>query len=299
MTVAPPTLYGDCWILSGPTAAGKTALALTLARRLDAEIVSVDSMAVYRGLDIGTAKPVPAERAAVLHHCLDLVTPAATFNVAHWLAAATEAVTAIRRRGRRILFVGGTPLYLRSLRDGLAPVPSEDATVRQRLTDEAAAVGPAALHARLRMIDPAAAARIHRNDSKRLIRAIEVAELTGRPMSDLWQSTAPSANASSAAFTAQMLIVDLPRRILYDRIERRVEAMFSRGIIEETQAALTAGGIGPTARQAAGYTEAIDVIEGRLTRAAAIERTKIRTRQLAKRQLTWLRSFKDAIWITG
>lgn len=299
MTVAPPTLYGDCWILSGPTAAGKTALALTLARRLDAEIVSVDSMAVYRGLDIGTAKPVPAEQAAVLHHCLDLVTPAATFNVAHWLAAATEAVTAIRRRGRRILFVGGTPLYLRSLRDGLAPVPSEDATVRQRLTDEAAAVGPAALHARLQTIDPAAAARIHRNDSKRLIRAIEVAELTGRPMSDLWQSSAPSANASSAAFTAQMLIVDLPRRILYDRIERRVEAMFSRGIIEETQAALTGGGIGPTARQAAGYTEAIDVIEGRLTRAAAIERTKIRTRQLAKRQLTWLRSFKDAIWITG
>lgn len=299
MTGIPPSLQADCWILAGPTAAGKTALAIELARRLDAEIVSVDSMAVYQRLDIGTAKPTAGERAAVPHHCLDLVAPAATFSVAHWLAAATEAVMAIRSRGRRILFVGGTPLYLRSLHDGLAPVPPDDLSVRQRLADEAATLGSAALHMRLQTIDPAAADRIHPNDSKRLIRALEVAEIAGRPMSELWQSTGPSANATSVAFTAQMLVVDLPRRILHDRIERRVEAMFSSGIIAETQAALASGGIGPTARQAAGYTEAIDLIEGRLTRDAAIERTKARTRQLAKRQLTWLRSFKDAIWITG
>lgn len=294
-----PTLDADCWILSGPTAAGKTALALAVARRLDAEIVSVDSMAVYCGLDIGTAKPTAEEQAAVPHHCLDLVAPDAVFSVAQWLAAADEAVAGIRRRGKRILFVGGTPLYLRSLRDGLAPVPAEDSGIRQRLAAEAAVTGPAALHFRLQSIDPAAAARIHPNDAKRLIRALEVAEVTGRPMSEVWEHSPLGGNATSPTFTRQLLVVDLPRRILYDRIDRRVEAMFSGGIIEETEAALSATGIGPTARQAAGYTEAIELIAGRLTRTAAIERTKARTRQLAKRQLTWLRSFKDAIWITG
>ncbi len=295
----PPVLSADCWILAGPTAAGKTSLAIAIARRLDAEIVSVDSIAVYRGLDIGTAKPTAAEQAAVPHHCLDLVAPDATFSVAQWLAAALEAVAGIRRRGKRILFVGGTPLYLRSLRDGLAPVPAEDPVIRQRLTAEAATTGPAALHSRLQSIDPAAAARIHPNDAKRLIRALEVAEVTGRPMSEVWEHGKTGVNIASPTFTRQMLVVDLPRRILSDRIDRRVEAMFSGGIIEETEAALRAAGIGPTARQAAGYTEAIDFIEGRLTRTAAIECTKARTRQLAKRQLTWLRSFQDAIWVTG
>jgi tRNA dimethylallyltransferase len=296
-TSPPPALGSDCWILSGPTAAGKTALALTLAERLDAEIVSVDSMAVYRGLDIGTAKPTAAERAAVPHHGLDLVAPTAAFSVAQWLAATHEAVADIRSRGKRVLFVGGTPLYLRSLRDGLAPVPAEDPQVRRRLANEAAALGLPALHARLEAIDPAAASRIHPNDAKRLLRALEVAEIAGRPLSDVWARSQAGTNAASPTFTTQMLVVDLPRRILYDRIERRVEAMFSAGLIEETRAALAAGGIGPTARQAAGYTEAIDLIEGRLSLAAAIERTKTRTRQLAKRQLTWLRSFHDAIWI--
>ncbi len=295
----PPTLDTDCWILSGPTAAGKTSLALALARRLDAEIVSVDSMAVYRGLDIGTAKPTAVEQGAVAHHGLDLVPPADTFSVAQWLIAATKAVADIRARGKAILFVGGTPLYLRSLRDGLATVPAEDPSVRRRLASEAATNGPTVLHSRLQSIDPAAASRIHPNDAKRLIRALEVAEVTGRPMSDVWKHSPTVGNASSPTFTSQMLIVDLPRRILYERIDRRVEAMFADGIIEETEAAIHTGGIGPTARQAAGYTEVIELIEGRLTLAAAIERTKARTRQLAKRQLTWLRSFKDAIWLTG
>jgi tRNA dimethylallyltransferase len=256
-------------------------------------------MAVYRGLDIGTAKPTAAERAAVPHHCLDLVAPITTFSVAYWLAAAHEAVADIRSRGKRVLFVGGTPLYLRSLRDGLAPLPAEDPQVRRRLANEAAALGLPALHCRLEGIDPAAASRIHPNDAKRLLRALEVAEIAGRPLSDVWARSQAGTNAASPTFTAQMLVVDLPRPILYARIERRVEAMFSRGLLEETRAALAAGAIGPTARQAAGYTEAIDFIEGRLSLAAAIDRTKTRTRQLAKRQLTWLRSFHDAIWVTA
>jgi tRNA dimethylallyltransferase len=295
----PPRLGADCWILSGPTGGGKTALALEIACRLDAEIVSVDSIAVYRGLDIGTAKPTAAERDAVPHHCLDLVSPDAAFSVAQWLVTATEAVEAIRGRGKRILFVGGTPLYLRSLRDGLAPLPAEDPQIRQQLSHEATLLGPAALHSRLRTIDAAAASRIHPNDTRRIVRALEVVAITGRPMSAVWQLAEAAMNPASPAFTAQMLVVDLPRRILYDRIERRVEAMFSGGLIEETRAALAGGGIGPIARQAAGYTEAIGLIEGRLSRDAAIEQTKTRTRQLAKRQLTWLRRFKDAIWVTA
>lgn len=298
---AAPRLADDCWILAGPTAAGKTALSLALARRLEAEIVSVDSMAVYAGLDIGTAKPTAEERAAVAHHCIDVVAPASSFSVAQWLAHAAIAIEDIRRRGRRVLLVGGTPLFLRGLRDGLAPLPGDVPEIRRQLVDEAARTGLAPLHARLAAADPVAAARIHPHDAKRIIRALEVIQTTGKPVSDSWREARPAdgGNASSAAFKAQMLVVDLPRHVLYDRIDRRVERMFATGLIEETRAAVDAGGIGPTARQAAGYAEALAVLEGSLTLDDAIALTKTRTRQLAKRQLTWLRSFEHAIWITG
>lgn len=287
-----PPLGQDCWFLSGPTASGKSSLAIPLARRLGAEIVSVDSMAVYRGLDIGTAKPTAAERAAIPHHVVDIVDPAEGYSVARWLADATEALANCRSRGRAILFVGGTPLYLRALRDGLAPLPPADEHLRDRLAAEAAVSGPEVLHARLATLDPTAATRIHPRDTKRIIRALEVAELTGRPLSEAF------APAAHPLFEDRLLIVDLPRATLHDRIDRRVERMFAEGIVEETQTALAwPGGIGPTARQAAGYAEAIDLLEGRIDRAEAIRRTQQRTRQLAKRQLTWLRSFKNATWI--
>jgi tRNA dimethylallyltransferase len=289
-----PKLDADCWFLSGPTAAGKTALALSLARRLDAEIVSVDSMAVYRGLDIGTAKPSMADRAAIPHHLVDLVSPAESFSVARWLAAAAEAVADIRSRQRRILFVGGTPLYLRALRDGLAPLPPADLEYRKMLQAEADAAGSGPLHMRLAALDPGAASRIHPHDAKRIIRALEVVHATGRPL------TAAFAPAPHPVFEAQLLVVDLPRRLLYDRIDRRVEAMFGAGLVDEARvAAAGPGGIGPTACQAAGYAEAIDMLAGRLSLADAIRRTQDRTRQLAKRQLTWLRSFKSAVWVTA
>ncbi|NBW96210.1 MAG: tRNA (adenosine(37)-N6)-dimethylallyltransferase MiaA [Planctomycetia bacterium] len=291
---ARPPLKTDCWFLSGPTASGKTALAVRLARRLDAEIVSVDSMAVYRGLDIGTAKPTPADRAAVTHHVIDAADPAEAFSVARWLAAAAAAVEEIRSRSRRILFVGGTPLYLRALRDGLAPLPPGDPEYRRRLSAEAQAGGTGALHARLAAIDPAAARRIHPHDERRIIRALEVAHVTGRPL------TAAFAPVPHSVFDSQLLVVDLPRRLLYDRIDRRVEAMFAAGLVDETRLAdARPGGIGPTARQAAGYAESLDVIAGRLSLVDAVRRTQDRTRQLAKRQLTWLRSFRNAIWVTA
>jgi tRNA dimethylallyltransferase len=237
----------------------------------------------------------------VPHHCLDLVSPADTFSVAHWLAQAASSIEAIRRRGRRILLVGGTPLFLRALRDGLAPLPGNDPELRRRLAEEAARGGLDALHARLAAADPPAAARIHRHDARRIIRALEVIQATGRSLSDSWRDSSPpdGGNASSAAFVSQMLVVDLPRRLLSRRIDDRVDAMFANGLVDETRAALASCGIGPTAGQAAGYAEAAAVLAGTLSLDDAIARTKTRTRQLAKRQLTWLRSFTHAIWITA
>jgi tRNA dimethylallyltransferase len=289
-----PRLGDDCWFLSGPTASGKSALAIPLARRLDAEIVSVDSMAVYRGLDVGTAKPTAAQRAAVPHHVVDMIPAAEPYSVAQWLEDASRAVADCRSRGRGILFVGGTPLYLRALRDGLAPLPPANPDLRSRLADEATVSGPEALHARLAGIDPVSAARIHPRDGKRIIRALEVAETTGQPLSHAFSP------ASNPLFESRLMVVDLPRAVLYGRIDRRVERMFAEGLVEETRAALAhPGGIGPTARQAAGYTEAIELLEGRIDLPAAIRRTQQRTRQLAKRQLTWLRSFSTATWVAA
>ena len=286
------SLGEDCWFLSGPTAAGKSALAVPLAQTLGAEIVSVDSMAVYQGLDVGTAKPSAADQAAVPHHNLDLVPPSTAFSLADWLAAAAAAVADCRARDRKMLFVGGTPLYLRALRDGLAELPPADPTLRAALQQTVAVDGTAPLHRRLAAIDPEAAARIHPNDAKRIIRALEVAELTGRP---LYAAFAP---ARDPLFESRLMIVDVTRQALAERIDRRVEAMFATGLVEENAAALAApGGIGPTAAQAAGYTEAIDLLHGRISRADAIRRTQLRTRQLAKRQRTWFRSFKNATWI--
>ena len=251
-------------------------------------------MAVYRGLDIGTAKPTAAQRAEVSHHLVDVVEPGEIYTVARWLADAAAAVDSCRRRGKRVLFVGGTPLYLRALRDGLDPQPPGDEAFRRRLEEEVRATGTAGLHARLAAADPVAAARIHRNDARRIIRALEIVQVTGQPLPSSWSDERPQ----NPVFARQMLVLDQPRRTLRERIDRRVEAMFAEGLIEETRvAAAKPRGIGATARQAAGYTEALDVLAGKMTPDEAMRLTQQRTRQLAKRQLTWLRSFTSAIWI--
>lgn len=293
MPAPAPDLGDDCLILTGPTASGKTAVATRMAQRLGAEILSVDSIAVYQGLDIGAAKPTAAEQAAVCHHLLDLVSPATPFSVADWLAAAAAAVADCRRRGRRILLVGGTPLYLRCLRDGLDDLPAGDEAVRARLTAEAAAHGSQHLHTQLAKAAPARAAAIHPNDTKRIIRALEIVETSGTAQPQSWS------DRTRSVFPCPVLVLDLPRRILNERIDHRVEAMFGGGLLEETAAAEAAGGIGPIAAQAAGYAEARDHLQGSLSLEAAIARTQQRTRQLAKRQRTWLRSFADAVWVTG
>lgn len=290
---AAPRLDADCWFLSGPTASGKTDLGIDLAGRLGADIVSVDSMAVYRGLDVGTAKPTRPQREAIRHHLLDVVSPSEPYTVARWLADAERAVTDCRARGRCILFVGGTPLYLRALREGLARLPAADPFFRAALEAEAARDGSAALHRRLAAVDAVAAARIHPGDLRRIVRALEVVDASGRPLSSHFRPRA------DPWFDRRIMIVDLPRGLLRRRIDDRVERMFAAGLVEETAAALAADGLGPTARQAAGYAEAVALLAGAIDRAEAVRRTQARTRQLAKRQLTWLRSFHRAVWITA
>lgn len=285
-------LGDDCLILAGPTAAGKTAIALPLAKRLNAEIVSVDSMAVYRTLDIGTAKPSAADQHEIRHHAIDLVNPSETFSVAAWLAEAARAVDGIRQRRHRVLFVGGTPLYLKALRDGLADVPAADPELRARLADRLKQEGSSTLHRELARLSPEAAARIHPNDGRRIIRGIEVATASSAA-----QLPKPHWGSKEKASAATMLIVDVPRKLLGERIAQRARWMFENGLVEEVQAAENAGGLSLTARQAAGYSEVLEVLAGRLSRAEAVEKTILRTRQLAKRQRTWLRSFRDAVWI--
>ncbi len=277
------------FFLTGPTASGKSAIGLELAERIGAEIVSMDSMAVYRGMDIGTAKPSATDRARVPHHLLDMVEPWQEFSLAEYLAAADTAVRAIRASGRRVLFVGGTPLYLKSLLHGVDSGPPPDKDLRDRLTHEARAAGADALHQRLAAVDPDAARRIHPNDLRRTIRAIEVFEKTGRPISAAQVHFGGEPNPDACVFC-----VDLPRAELYRRIDERVAAMFHSGFVDEVRRLLALDRpLSRTARQAVGYREVIELLDGRRSLAETIERTQRRTRQFAKRQITWFRSIPE------
>jgi tRNA dimethylallyltransferase len=275
--------------LTGPTASGKTAVGVELARLLNAEIVSLDSMAVYRGMDIGTAKPTAAERAAVPHHLIDILEPGDDFSVAQYRDAALNTAEAIQQRGREVLFVGGTPLYLKAMLRGIFAGPPADWTLRRQLT-EVARADPSELHRRLQSVDPAAAARLHPNDTRRLVRAIEVHESTGSPISALQRQF----EIGRTAAECRVFVLQLPREALRERIDRRVDAMFAAGLVEETQRLLHAERpLGRTARQAVGYREVIEHLKGKLELSATIELVKLRTRQFAKRQLTWFRSLSE------
>src|SRR5262245_11585820 len=224
--------FDNALILTGPTACGKTALALDLAERIGAEIIALDSMTVYRGMDVGTAKPTPAERARVPHHLIDVLDPWESLTVAWWLDRAAEACRDIAARGKRPLFVGGTPFYLKALLHGLFPGPPADAELRHALEAEAARDGNAALHTRLAAVDPKTAARLHPNDVRRVVRALEVHALTGKPISDWQQNWDTDSFAGSDAPQAAKIpgvVLELPREVLYDRINRRVDVMLAAG----------------------------------------------------------------------
>jgi tRNA dimethylallyltransferase len=279
--------FASARVLTGPTGAGKTRLALEIAARLEAEIVSMDSMAVYRGMDIGTAKPTAAERGAIAHHLIDVLDPWESASVAWWLEQAALICNDIVRRGKTPLFVGGTPLYLKALIFGLFAGPAADETLRRRLAEDAERLGAHSLHGRLQKVDPQAAARIHANDMRRVIRALEVFELTGRPIS-AWQTEW----AAPAPLHGEPAIhwIDWPRAELYERIDRRVEAMFALGLVDEVRRLRSLPKpLSREARQALGYREVLDHLDGKLPLPDTIAAVKTHSRQFAKRQLTWFR----------
>jgi tRNA dimethylallyltransferase len=278
--------FENALVLTGPTCSGKTDLALELAPLLGAEIVSMDSMALYRGLDIGTAKPTPAQRALVPHHLIDELDPAESASVAWWLTRAAECCRAIEARGRRPLFVGGTPLYLKALIEGLFEGPSADPSLRDELMQLAQVHGPDFLHAQLRQVDPVSAERLHPNDIRRVVRALEVVKRTGKPLS-AWQTQwRPTRCSEPTVPDTAILCLDLPRPELHRRINQRVRSMFEAGFVEEVR---RLGALGREARQAVGYAEVLDHLAGQLCLDDAIARTQARTRQFAKRQMTWFR----------
>lgn len=280
--------------LLGPTASGKTAIALRLAERLNAEIVSMDSMLVYRGMDLGTAKPTAEERAQVPHHLIDVVDPHEDFSVARWLDAANEVEAELAARGKHALYVGGTNLYLKARTAGLleSPVVPEDVrtAVRELAATEA---GLKQLFEELQAQDPESAARIHPNDAQRIARAIEVNRVTGRALSAWQQEWRPGQLLGEAA-----VALEWPREVLRERVAQRFDLMLAQGFLDEIRHIRDAAGFGPTAGKALGYRQMLAYLEGETDLEHARERAITGTRTYIRRQMTWLRSFPDLQWVS-
>lgn len=285
-------------VIIGPTAGGKSTLAVELALALPSrglpagEVVTADSMQVYRRMDIGTAKPTAEERRGVPHHLIDLVEPNESFSVDQWLRQAEACIADIRARGGTPIVVGGTHFYVKALLEGLFEGPPADESLRRSL----AALPREELRARLERADPAAAARLHPNDLRRTIRALEVLELTGRPISE------HQTQWDSGGVRPDALLVGLEweTAALNRRINARVRGMVERGLVEEARGLWSAGLLGPQAREALGYKQLVDHFEGRCTLDEAVERVKIETRRFAKNQRTWLRRMRavsGSIWV--
>ena len=286
--------------LMGPTASGKSALALEWAQRLDGEIVSVDSALVYRGLDIGAAKPTRDECARVPHHLIDLREPWQPYSAAEFASDARSAIDGILSRGRLPILAGGTGLYFRALLQGLAPMPEADVATRARITEEAQVRGWQALHAELASIDPQAAARIHATDAQRIQRALEVWRVSGRPISE-WQRRSSSSRLPLRVL--KLVLSPADRGVLHARIEQRFDAMLQAGFLDEVRRlrALPELRAHPApldlpALRAVGYRQAWEHLDGTADTATFRDRAIFATRQLAKRQLTWLRGEVDARW---
>jgi len=279
-------------LLLGPTACGKSALAMALAERVALEIVSIDSAQVYRGMNIGTAKPGAEERARVPHHLLDIREPNEPYSAADFVGDATRVIGEIQARRRLPLLVGGTMLYARALRGGLSDLPSADAEVRARIDAQARELGWPALHARLRGVDPVTAARLPPGDSQRIQRALEVFELTGRPLSEL--QGAPTAPALKLVAVA---LLPEDRAELHRRVERRFDEMLAAGFLDEVRRLMARGDLDPDlpSLRSVGYRQAWRHLSGETTFAQFRAEAIAATRRLAKRQITWLRSMHDAL----
>lgn len=285
--------------IMGPTASGKTAAALAIARHIPSEIISVDSALVYRGMDIGTAKPTAAERAAAPHHLIDIIDPSDAYSAMQFRQDAIRLATDIAARGKLPLLVGGTMLYFKALRDGLDALPQADAALRAQLDAEAARIGSPAMHARLAALDPDTAARLKPNDAQRIQRALEIIQLTGQPMSQLL------AKAPKVELPFEILPIALEpsdRSVLHARIAARFHAMIddpAGGLINEVTALRARGDLhlGLPSMRCVGYRQVWEYLDGACDRQALMEKAIAATRQLAKRQLTWLRSMPDRVII--
>ncbi len=281
-------------LILGVTGSGKGTVAFELARKIDAEIISIDSMKVYRRMDIGTAKPSARRRSRVRYHLIDVVEPYESFSVDRFLDLAHKAIEQARASHKPVVAVGGTAMYIKALLYGLFDGPGADSAIRNRLKAEIDSQGPARLHHRLAGVDPEAARRIHPNDARRIVRALEIFELTGKPISSL----------QTQFDTWQMLndwkIIGLRREKSLEshRINTRVKQMIKDGLVEEVKALLAEDRpLSTQARSAIGYAEIIDYLGGKMTLEKAVEKIKINTRRLAKAQRTWFKTFKEVNWL--
>lgn len=283
----PPAIF-----LMGPTASGKTALAVQLAQHFNAEIISVDSALVYRGMDIGTAKPSLAERGGITHHLIDILDPAETFSTGQFRASALESMADITRRGKIPLLAGGTMLYFNALLHGLAELPPADPEIRKQLDLQLADIGKEAMHQRLRQVDPEAANRIHPNDPQRIQRALEVFLISGKPISSFFAQ----AERSIPYRPIKLIIAPEERKVLHEMIARRFREMLRQGLVEEVEILFRRGDLNesmPSVR-AVGYRQVWSYLRGELDFATMTEKAIVATRQLAKRQFTWLRREQEA-----
>jgi tRNA dimethylallyltransferase len=280
----------------GLTASGKSALAPELAAALGAEIASMDSMLVYRGMDIGTAKPDTALRARVPHHLIDCVEPSESYSVSRYVEDVRGALADLRSRARSALFVGGTALYLKALTHGLFQVPDVDPALRAQLDERWRGEGAAALHAELALKDPSSAQRLHPNDKKRVLRALEVLAQSGRRLSD-WQQEWRDGAARSAGRARRIVALEIDAQELERRIPARTRALLDGGWVEEVRRVRERCGFGATAAQALGYSQVLELADGLRTRESCEAEINLRTRQFARRQRTWFRQFPEICWV--
>jgi tRNA dimethylallyltransferase len=280
-------------VLAGPTASGKTALAVALARRLGGEIVNADSQQLYRGLEVGTVKPTAEERAAARHHLLEVAEPGEGMDAARWQRLADAAIEDVAARGRVPIVAGGTGLYLRALLHGVAAAPGRDPALRAALEEEAVREGRAALHRRLAGIDPEAAAKIGPNDLVRIVRALEIAA-GGRTQTEVFAAHA----FAEDRYRARFLALDVPRAELHRRIDARVEELFPAGLLSEARALLERGGGVLPGKLPIGYAEAAAVLQGGLSQEEAVRRVQVAHRRYARRQVIWLRRERGVEWLS-